>query len=203
MENAQSVAARIAETIRKLPQSKRQLIAMAGPPAAGKSTISKALVAELGDSAALVPLDGFHFSNDILDARDLRARKGAPESFDLAGFSALLERLRTEAEVAVPTFNRALDVSIGSSVLVKKHHNLIIVEGNYLLLDEPGWRDLKTQWDLSVALNVPEEVLEQRLIQRWLDHGLSAKDARTRAMSNDIPNARRVARNQTAADLRI
>jgi len=203
MESAKDMAWGLAETIRELPDGDRKLIALAGPPASGKSTIAQALVTHLGQSAALVPMDGFHFSNEILDARDMRARKGAPETFDLAGFNTLMWRLRTEGEVAVPTFDRGLDASIGSSVLIEPHHTLIIVEGNYLLLDEPGWSELKQHWTLSVALDVPEDVLEKRLIQRWLKHGLSTQAARNRALSNDIPNAHRVLRNRLPSDLMI
>ncbi len=203
MDTAKNIAWGLAEAIRDLPQDGRKLIALAGPPASGKSTIAAALVTHLGKTAALVPMDGFHYSNAILDARDLRARKGAPETFDLAGFNTLMWRLRTEDEVAVPTFDRTLDTSIGSSVLVEAHHSLIVVEGNYLLLDEPGWSDLNQHWNLSVGLDVPEDVLEKRLVQRWLSQGLSTQAARNRALSNDIPNAQRVLGNQLQSDLTI
>lgn len=203
MRTPEDIARDIASHVRNLPGGGRKLIAVAGPPAAGKSTVAEAVATALGETATLVPMDGFHFSNAILDARGLRARKGAPETFDLAGFKALLARLGTEAEVAVPTFDRALDTSVGSSVLVQPHHALIVVEGNYLLLDEPGWRDLAGYWDSSAFLNVPFETLKERLIQRWLDHGMEAEAARHRALSNDIPNALRVVENVLPADLII
>ena len=76
-----------------------------------------------------------------------------------------------------------------------------IVEGNYLLLDEPGWRDLARHFDMTVFLEVPERELERRLVQRWLDHGHDAQAARARAQANDIPNARRVAAGSRPADL--
>ncbi len=201
MRTADDIATDIAAHVHDLPGDGRKLIAIAGPPAAGKSTVAEAVTQALGPTATLVPMDGFHFSNAILDARDLRARKGAPETFDLAGFKALMSRLMVEGEVAVPTFDRALDSSIGSSVLVEPVHDLIVVEGNYLLLDEDGWRDLAGHWDMSVFLSVPFETLEARLIQRWLDHGMDEDAARHRAMSNDIPNALRVVENVQAADL--
>ena len=201
MQSAEDIARDIASQVQDMAGEGRRLIAIAGPPAAGKSTVAEEVARLLGETATLVPMDGFHFSNDILDARGLRARKGAPETFDLTGFKSLLSRLRVESEVAVPTFDRALDVSIGSSVLVEPQHDLIVVEGNYLLLDEPGWRDLAGFWDLSVFLSVPFETLETRLIQRWLDHGMEEDAARHRAMSNDIPNALRVVENVQAADL--
>lgn len=199
-----SITAReIAHHIRAMSGNGRQLIAIAGPPAAGKSTVAEAVVAELGDAAALVPMDGFHYSNAILEARGLRPRKGAPETFDLAGFKALLARLKSEDKVAVPTFDRSLDASIGSSRPVEAHHQTLIVEGNYLLLDEPGWRDLAEIWDFSVFLDVPTETLKTRLIQRWLDHGFDPAGAEEKALSNDIPNALRVVEMVLAADLTI
>ena len=201
MRQARDVAEEIAIHVRSLSGPGRKLIAIAGPPAAGKSTVAEAVVEALGETATLVAMDGFHYSNAILDDRGLRAKKGAPETFDLAGFKALLPRLRDEAEVAVPTFDRSLDTSVGSSVLVEPHHDLIVVEGNYLLLDEPKWRELAGHWDASAFLNVPFETLKERLIQRWLNHGMDAEAAEHRALSNDIPNALRVVENVLAADL--
>ncbi|MXY33158.1 MAG: nucleoside/nucleotide kinase family protein [Boseongicola sp. SB0664_bin_43] len=191
----------VAEGIRALPEGRRRLIAIAGPPGAGKSTLAAALVQVLGPTAALVPMDGFHFDNDTLTARGLRNRKGAPETFDLEGLSRLLEQLVHEDEVAVPAFDRALDKVVGSSTFVRTGHRWVIVEGNYLLLDEPGWRDLSRQWDLSVYLDEPYDVLEERLIHRWLDLGLSLEDSRAWAFGNDIPNARRVAAARLPAGL--
>ena len=191
----------VAEGIRALPEGRRRLIAIAGPPGAGKSTLAAALMQELGPTAALVPMDGFHFDNDTLTARGLRNRKGAPETFDLEGLSSLLGQLIREDEVAIPGFDRALDKVVGSSTLVQAGHRWVIVEGNYLLLDEPGWRDLARQWDLSVYLDEPHDVLEERLVRRWLDLGLTLDDARAWTLGNDIPNARRVAAARLPADL--
>ncbi|MYA90088.1 MAG: AAA family ATPase [Boseongicola sp. SB0662_bin_57] len=191
----------VAGRIRALPEGRRRLIAIAGPPGAGKSTLAAALVPELGRTSALVPMDGFHLDNDILRARGLRDRKGAPETFDLEGFSSLLEQLVREDVVAIPAFDRAQDKVVDSGTHVRARHRWVIVEGNYLLLDEPGWRGLPRHWDLSVYLDVPHDVLEERLVHRWLDHGLTLDDARARALGNDIPNARRVAAARLPADL--
>ena len=191
----------VAERMRALPEGRRCLIAIAGPPGAGKSTLAAALVQELAPMAALVPMDGFHFDNDTLKARGLRNRKGAPETFDLEGLSGLLERLVREDEVAIPSFDRVLDKVVGSSALVRAGHRWVIVEGNYLLLDEPGWRDLARLWDLAVYLDESHDVLEERLVHRWLDLGLTLDDAQAWALGNDIPNARRVAAARLPADL--
>lgn len=196
-----ALVAQIVNRSKDLSGAGRRMIALAGPPAAGKSTVAEELVTKLGETATLVPMDGFHYSNEILDAKGLRARKGSPETFDLAGFKSLLSRLKTEPTVAVPTFDRTLDSSIGSSRLVEAAHQIIVVEGNYLLLDEPDWRDLVPLWDMSVFLDVPVETLTTRLIERWLTHGFNQADAEKKANSNDIPNAMRVVENRLKADL--
>lgn len=180
----------------------RQLVAIAGPPASGKSTLSEALVSAC-ENAALVPMDGFHLDNAILDQRGLRDRKGAPETFDVDGFRVLIERLKAGAEVVVPRFDRAQDQAIAGAAVVPSSVKTVFVEGNYLMFDEPRWRDFAPLWDLSVFLPVEEMVLEQRLVQRWLDHGLSPEHARARALGNDIPNARRIMRSRLEADLMI
>ncbi len=191
----------VAGRIRALPEGRRRLIAIAGPPGAGKSTLAAALVQELGPTAALVPMDGFHFDNDTLKSRGLRNRKGAPETFDLEGLSSLLEQLVRDDEVAIPDFDRVQDKVVGASTFVRAGHRWVIVEGNYLLLDEPGWRDLPHHWDLSLYLDEPHDVLEERLVHRWLDLGLTLDDARAWALGNDIPNAKRVAAARLPADL--
>ncbi len=207
MATPTKIAALIADKVETLPRSdQRRLIAIAGPPASGKSTVAQAVCDALnarGTATDLVAMDGFHMDNSVLNARDLRARKGAPQTFDLDGFAAILARLRQEGEVFVPTFDRARDASIAASAVVSSETRTIVVEGNYLLLNEPGWRDLSDHWALSVALMVSPEVLEGRLLARWLSFGFSAEAARLKAESNDLPNAMRVLENSLRADLEI
>jgi len=185
------------------PKARRLLIAIAGPPASGKSTLAADLVAALGPDAALVPMDGFHLDNRILDARGLRPRKGAPETFDAAGFTHMIRRLATEAEVIIPVFDRPRDIAIAGAAAIDAQTKIAIVEGNYLLLNDATWTDLHPLWDLTVFLNVPTATLTHRLIQRWLDNDHTPEQAETRARSNDIPNALRVARNSIAADITL
>jgi pantothenate kinase len=184
----------------------RRLISVAGPPAAGKSTVALALLDVLRDrgvAAALLAMDGFHMSNQMLDARGLRHRKGAPETFDLAGFVALLNRVRTGAEVLVPIFDRELDAAICAADVISSDDNLLIVEGNYLLLDDPDWRCLNGFWDLSVFLMLEPDILEHRLLQRWRRLGFSDAEAARKANDNDLPNARLVLENRLACDLEL
>jgi len=148
-------------------------------------------------------MDGFHLDNPVLEARGLRARKGAPETFDLAGFRALLERLQREDEVMAPRFSRDLEAAIGSAVEIGPAVKVVIVEGNYLLLDEPGWRDLREFWSFSVFLDVPPEELTRRLAERWLSHGLSEAEAQTKLEANDLPNADRVIERSVKPNLRV
>ncbi len=207
MSSAAEIAKQIAEEVLVRPvKAGRRLIALAGPPASGKSTIAAHLVEaleEAGTPAGLVSMDGFHMDNAVLDARGLRNRKGSPQTFDLAGFTALLERLRTGGEVIAPRFDRHLDAAIGSSVVIAECLSTVVVEGNYLLLDAPGWQDLRAFWEVSVFLDVPEAELERRLVQRWQDHQVADDEARAWIEGNDLPNMRLVMRQSGPADLRV
>lgn len=199
-------AALVTEILKRAQGDKRFIVAIAGAPAAGKSTLAEALCAEINalsasELSAVVPMDGFHYDNAILDTRGDRARKGAPHTFDVAGFRVLLSRLKQEdGDIAIPAFDRAQDLARAAATLVTPQHQILLVEGNYLLLDQPVWRDLRQYFDLSLFLDVPFATLEQRLIQRWLDHGADAEAARKRALSNDIPNAQTVTQQSYPAD---
>ncbi|MDQ1848552.1 nucleoside/nucleotide kinase family protein [Gemmobacter fulvus] len=181
----------------------RFITALAGPPGAGKSTLAEGLRAELGAGARVVPMDGFHLDNPVLAARGLLARKGSPESFDAQGFVHLVQRLTVEPEVAIPVFDRKLDLARAGGDLVRAEDRLLIIEGNYLLLEAEPWSAARPFYGLTLMLDVPEAELERRLIQRWIDHDHTPGAARARALSNDIPNARRVQRESAAADVMI
>ena len=207
MAEPYQIASDIADRVLAMPdEGGRRLIAIAGPPAAGKTTVTQALrtvLSERGIASGVVAMDGFHLGNGILDARGLRTRKGAPETFDLAGFASLLSRLVQGDEVIAPTFDRRLDASIGSNMVIGPEMSIALVEGNYLLLDEPGWRDLSEFWSYTIRLTAPVEELERRLVQRWLKYGFSEEAARAKALENDIPNARRVEEMSQSADMTI
>ncbi|MEM1429128.1 MAG: hypothetical protein AAGG09_06700 [Pseudomonadota bacterium] len=204
-QTPERLATRIADAVAALPAlPTRRLVAVAGPPASGKSTVA-ALVRDAlqarGTPTGLLAMDGFHLDNAILTERGQLHRKGAPETFDAAGFRAMLRRLIEEEEVAVPEFDRSRDLAIAARAIVSAAQRTVIVEGNYLLLDEPDWQACARYWSLSVFLEVPPAELEQRLIARWLAHGLDAEAAAARARSNDIPNAHRTLQNSRQADL--
>lgn len=195
-----------AEILSKLSYTDgRLIVAIAGPPGAGKSTISEHLrnTINKGEAApaTIVPMDGFHLDNTILDTRGLRSRKGSPPTFDCAGFAALLERLKHASEdIVIPVFDRRLDLARAGASVVRADHRILLVEGNYLLLDQQPWTRLVPFFDMTIFLEVPFAELERRLIQRWLDHGHSPDAARERALSNDIPNAQLVVSNSRSAD---
>lgn len=146
-------------------------------------------------------MDGFHLDNRVLDARGLRPRKGAPETFDAMGFLRMVQRLSVEDEVVIPVFDRTRDTAIAGAAVVAPDVTIAVVEGNYLLLHEPPWDGLQKLWDLSVFLDVPIDELRGRLIQRWIDHDHTPAEAETRARSNDLPNAERVLANSSAAEI--
>lgn len=196
---ADLIRARAAQSARA-----RFIVALAGPPGAGKSTLSGALLAHLGAGARVVPMDGFHYDDAVLAARGLAGRKGAPETFDAAGFLHLMARLRgDEADIAIPVFDRALELSRAAADVVTPAHRILIVEGNYLLLDEDPWRALAPHFDLTLFLTVPEAELDRRLATRWAHHGRDARAARAWIDGNDLPNARRVLHGSRPADLTL
>ncbi|MCV6822961.1 MULTISPECIES: nucleoside triphosphate hydrolase [Halocynthiibacter] len=203
---------RVCELISSLKQDgARTIVAIAGPPASGKSTLAEAVVRSLNAQAAseipaaeLVPMDGYHLDNRILKARGLLARKGAPETFDAAGFCDAIKRLQsTEKELFFPIFDRQLDLSIANAIAIHQETPIIVVEGNYLLLKSDPWKSLANVYSATVFVSPTLEVLENRLIQRWIEHGFDSPTALKRAKMNDLPNAALVVNNSVAADLTL
>jgi pantothenate kinase len=187
----------------------RLMVAIAGPPGAGKSSFAQALVealnADATESAAVIAMDGFHYDDGLLEARGLRSRKGSPATFDVGGFRHLLLRLRArdEAEVAVPVFDRHLEIARAGARIVAARSRILVIEGNYLLLNQEPWRHLAPLFDLTVMLRFSRSILEHRLIQRWLCHGFSEAEARAKVLGNDLPNIDMVLEESRKADFDI
>ena len=185
----------------------RQFLAIAGAPGSGKSTEAEALLHALEarhpGRASILPMDGFHYDDAVLNARGRRPWKGAPDTFDVGGLRSVLQRLANpeEGAVAVPVFDRDLEISRGSARIIPPQVRLIIVEGNYLLLDEAPWSDLAPCFNATVMISVPEDELRERLRRRWVHFGLDEAGIAHKLDGNDLPNGRAVINNSRRADL--
>ena len=185
----------------------RFIVAVAGAPGSGKSTFAGTLRDRLNRDAAgtaeILPMDGFHYDDAVLDARGHRARKGAPHTFDVNGFAVALARLKADdgRPVAVPVFDRDLEIARAGARIVERAARIIVVEGNYLLLDDPAWAPLRDAFDLTVMLEVPEDVLVQRLTARWRGYALKGEAFRAKMEGNDLPNVRLVLEKSVRADV--
>jgi pantothenate kinase len=185
----------------------RVMVAVSGPPGAGKSTLSEALCTALNasdfGSASVIPMDGFHLDDVVLDTRGLRARKGAPQTFDVAGFRHLLARLQhgEEDEVAIPVFDRNIEISRAGASIVRSDTRILLVEGNYLLLKDAPWNGLAAFFDLAIMIREPRALLEARLLDRWHGYGFSAAAAAAKVADNDMPNVDLVLQNSIPADV--
>lgn len=186
----------ILRVVRERGRSARSLTAIAGAPGSGKSTLAEAVAAKLNeeaaDSAAVLPMDGYHLDDHVLVPRGLRPRKGAPDTFDVAGFYHMLQRLKRneEPEIAVPVFDRDLEIARAGARMIPRAVRHLIVEGNYLLLDRPGWASLRGLFDTTIMIAASEAVLRQRLIQRWQGYRLPPDEVTAKVETNDLPNGR-------------
>ncbi len=192
-----------------VPKGERRVLAIAGAPGSGKSTLAEKLTETLNRSqpglAAILPMDGYHYDDEVLEPRGHRLRKGAPHTFDIGGYAAMLARLRSneEAEVAVPRFDRTLEIARAGARIVPQSVMLIVTEGNYLLLDRPNWAVLRAHFDRTALLDVPEDELARRLRARWDGYGMDADGVRAKLEENDLPNARTVIAESVDPDIRI
>ena len=172
----------------------RSITAIAGAPASGKSTLAERLAERLNagepGSAAVLPMDGYHFDDMVLVPRGWRPRKGAPHTFDVAGFAHMLARLKenSEAEIAVPVFDRDLEIARAGARMIPASVRHLIVEGNYLLLAAAPWSSLHGLFDTTVMIAVAEAELRARLTARWEGYKLSPEEIAWKLDGNDLPN---------------
>ena len=191
------------------PRDRRTIAAIAGPPGAGKSTVAEAVVDRLNAAvpgiAALLPMDGYHYDDLHLVPAGLRPRKGAPETFDVGGFRHMLLRLRADDEetVAVPVFDRAIEIARAGARMVPRSARIIVAEGNYLLLKIPPWNGLAPLYDVTVLIDVPEDELRRRLTARWVHYNLSPEEIAWKLDGNDLPNGRFVMAESAEPDYRL
>lgn len=197
----------IEQLLGRLAGGTRILLAITGAPGSGKSTLTDVVrrrLAAAGITCATFPMDGFHLDQRVLDARGLAEVKGAPETFDAAGYIAMLGRIRAGTEtVWAPRFDRDLEQPIAGALEVTPHDQVVITEGNYLLLQHDPWSSAAAQFDLSWHIRLDEDLRREWLIARHVSHGDDAERAHRRAFGSDERNALLVNEQSRAADLVI
>ncbi len=177
------------------------VVGIAGAPGAGKTTYAERLVAESRVPAAYLPMDGFHLADVALTALALLDRKGAPETFDAWGYAALLRRVREAAQVVwAPAFERGLEQPLAGTIAIRPDVELLVTEGNYLLLDRPEWRAVRAELDETVFLDCPDGVRRPRLVARHVEFGKSPSEAEAWVTRVDDANAALVAASRGRAD---
>jgi pantothenate kinase len=194
-----------ARAIALLQARRRSILGVTGSPGAGKSTYAEGLVRDLtaaGHRVALVPMDGFHLAHSALVALGLVAVKGAPETFDPGGYVELLRRLREPdgETVWAPRFDRDLEDAIAASLPIHDDVQLVVTEGNYLLLDQGPWARVRPLLDECWYLELDHAVRRERLLARHIRHGRPAADALARTDGSDEANARLIATTRRRAD---
>jgi pantothenate kinase len=195
---------RIDELLAVAAPTGRVIVGVAGPPGAGKSTLAAGLVAAAearhgAGTAVVLPMDGFHLANEVLEALGRRQRKGAPDTFDGDGFAAAVERVarRDEPVVYAPRFDRSREEAVAGAIPIDAATRLVVVEGNYLLLADEPWsragRCLTEGW----YLDTPAAVCDERLRARARRTYGPAGDAWVEQV--DRPNGRIVAASKRRA----
>lgn len=204
-----ALAAAVADRAdRRTDPRRRYVLGIAGPPAAGKSTLALAVRDELNRAAGrriaeVAPMDGFHLSNAELRRIDALHRKGEPDTFDAAGYGRLLATARADgdSDVGWPTFDRSIEATVPNGVVLTPEVRIVVTEGNYLLLDTGDWAAVRPTLDEAWYLDADPAVLEARLIARHLAGGKSEDEARWKTTESDLPNAALVRRTRQRAQL--
>jgi pantothenate kinase len=209
MAGVKTDLAGLAAAVQEKAGAGRVILAIAGAPGSGKSTLAEELVTRLNTSASpqamVLPMDGYHYDDLHLVPAGLRPRKGAPQTFDVGGLYHTLKRLRArdEAEVAVPVFDRKIEIARAGARLIPADIPVIVVEGNWLLLNQSPWDRLRPMFDLTVMVDVPEPVLRARLRDRWVGFGLTEAEIIAKLEDNDLPNGRLVRDGSVTPDYRL
>lgn len=187
----------------RLVPGTRTLLGITGAPGSGKSTFAEWIRQQFEPGqAVVVPMDGFHLGNAIMDGTPLRQRKGAIDTFDAGGYLSLLRRLvrRDEPVVYAPEFRRALDEPVAASIAIPVDVPLVITEGNYLLMEQEPWKDIRAQLDEVWFVNTPPELRLARLVERHVSFGMERAAAQAWATGPDEANAVLIQATRPAAD---
>lgn len=205
---AAKIAAASAERFRSLGRS-RILVGIAGAPGSGKSTLAEQAVELLGTehhlSAGLFPMDGYHYDDAVLEAMGRRPFKGAIDTFDAHGLRHMLTRLKANEDdvVAVPVFDRAIEIARAGGRLIAQSTQVIVCEGNYLLATQAPWDRLKPIFDFTIFVDVDVETLRHRLQDRWRGFGLAPQEIEKKVEENDLPNGLFIMSGSAEPDLRV
>jgi pantothenate kinase len=183
----------------------RTILGIVGKPGSGKSTVSQFLIDNLPtELVALVPMDGYHLSNEELISLGRRDRKGAPDTFDIEGFAKLLTHARSnQTEITFPVFHREIEASLADEGLIKTSVKLVITEGNYLLHNLGGWEQIAPLLSETWFVDVDDALRRERLIARHIKYGKQPEAARAWAMGTDEANAALIAEGRSRADYLI
>jgi pantothenate kinase len=188
-----------------LASGSRKILGLVAPPGAGKSTLAQRLLAHFGEDVQMVPMDGFHLANSELERLGRRQRKGAPGTFDAAGYVNLLERIQSQQAdsdvVYAPDYRREIEEAVAGAIAVQPHTPLIITEGNYLLLDDAPWHRVRAVADEIWYLDVPDDLRHARLLARHMQFGRTRDEALDWITHTDEPNAVRIAQTRQRAGL--
>jgi len=201
--------AHVESLLRDISPGSRRIIAIAGAPASGKSTITDELHRRLNEidpgSTALLPMDGYHYDDEVLGPRGWQSRKGAPHTFDVGGYASSLRRLKAndEPNVAVPRFDRDIEIARAGAIIIEPTARLIVTEGNWLLLDDEPWPMLRPYFDHTALVVTDPETLERRNRDRWVGYDYTEEMIRQKLEGNDLPNARLVYERSAEPDWTI
>ncbi|APW46088.1 nucleoside/nucleotide kinase family protein [Rhodoferax antarcticus] len=189
-----------------LASGSRRILGIAGAPGAGKSTLVQAIATQFGEAVQPVPMDGFHLANSELLRLGRRGRKGAPDTFDAAGYVNLMRRLKhhpPDEVVYAPDYRRHVEEAIAGAIAVDPATPLVVTEGNYLLLEDAPWNQLPGMLDEIWFLDVPDELRRQRLVARHMRFGRTEQQALDWMASTDEPNALRITQGRVRADVQV
>jgi pantothenate kinase len=209
MNRTETVSELANDVLKKLKEhgtGARFMLGIVGSPGAGKSTVSQALVDEINRTSGsevgrVVPMDGYHLSNEELERIGLLAVKGIPNTFDAQAFVQLLEQLReNRGLVCAPLFDRNIEASIPDAIKILPEHCILVVEGNYLLIQDEPWHRIRELLDEIWFINTSFDVILPRLIERHRQGGRTEEGARAKVESTDMPNAKLIESTKKYAD---